>query len=265
MTRLTLVGGLVSALILTGCFNTVRSTATLDAQKVANLETFDYGPWNTLLKTHVNDVGQVNYDALKADRAALDAFVALMAAVGPKSRPALFDTREKQLAYYINAYNALTMFNVINRLPAMKSVMDDKNDFFYFTEFTLDGTPISLYKLENDLIRPTFNEPRIHFALNCASVGCPVLPAEAFLPETLDAQLERETQKFLHETRNVSVDANKTVTLSKIFEWYAVDFPPSPVEWIRAKAPDISLPAAGDPAMKISHRPYDWALNVQPK
>mgnify|MGYP004148575791 CR=1 FL=1 len=80
-----------------------------------------------------------------------------------------------------------------------------------------------------------------------------------------EAQLERETQKFLREPRNVSVDDKMTVILSQIFEWYAVDFPPSPVEWIRAKAPDISLPAAGDPAMKISHRPYDWALNVQPK
>jgi len=253
------------AVFLSGCFSTVQSTTKLDKTAVAKLDRFDYGPWNTLLKTYVNDQGQVNYGALMAARAPLDTFVALMAEVGPKSRPALFDTRAKQLAYYINAYNALTMFNVINRLPAMKSVMDDKNDFFYFTEFTLDGTPVSLYNLENELIRPTFNEPRIHFALNCASVGCPVLPAEAFLPETLEAQLERETQKFLHEARNVSVDAQKQVTLSKIFEWYAVDFPPSPLEWIRAKAPDIELPAAGDKAVKIAHRPYDWGLNIQAK
>ncbi len=254
----------ISAALLTGCFSTVKSTVKLDQKKIETLEDFDYTSWNTLLVTHVNDQGQVDYPALMADRKPLDEFVAIIGEVGPTTRPKLFDTRDKKLSFYINAYNALTMFNVINRLPAMKTVMDDDKDFFYFTEFQVDGKPISLYKLENELIRPTFNEPRIHFALNCASAGCPVLPAEAFVPEKLEAQLERETQKFLREPRNVSVDGKQMVTLSKIFEWYAVDFPPSAVEWIRQKAPDLTLPVSSEAApMKITHRPYDWALNAQ--
>jgi len=265
MTRSIVTATCLCAALLTGCFSTVKSNVQLDQKKIETLETFEYGSWNTLLETHVNDKGQVDYTALMADRKSLDEFVAIIGEVGPNTRPKLFDTRDKKLAFYINAYNALTMFNVINRLPAMKTVVDDDKDFFYFTEFKVDGKPISLYKLENDLIRPTFNEPRIHFALNCASAGCPVLPAEAFVPEKLEAQLERETQKFIREARNVSADDKKVVTLSKIFEWYAVDFPPSPIEWVRQKAPDLSLPAAGDTAIKITHRPYDWALNAQKK
>lgn len=249
---------LISLFAGAGCFSTVKPKVELDEGKLAALEAFDYADWTSVVTTHVNDKGQVNYTALLAKRAPLDRFVALIGSVGPNSRPALFKTREAKLAYYINAYNALTMFNVINRLPDMKSVNDDPKSFFYFTEFTLDGKAISLYNLENKVVRPEFNEPRVHFALNCASAGCPQLPAEPFLPDTLEAQLKRETDKFLHESRNVAVEGG-AVVLSQIFEWYAEDFKPSPVAWIKSQAADLSLPD-GAP---VKHRPYDWALNAQ--
>ena len=214
---------LMASLVLSGCFSTVKSSQKLDATTLSQLKRFDYSDWQSVLRAHVNGQGQVDYKALKANRVPLDRFVALMSSVGPKTRPELFATDAQKLAYYINAYNAFTMFNVINRLPAMKSVNDDIKNFFYFTEFEMDGGKISLYNLENEVVRKEFNEPRIHFALNCASVGCPQLPAEAFLPETLEAQLARETTKFLNESRNVSVE-NGTIVLSQIFEWYKVDF-----------------------------------------
>ena len=244
--------------LLTGCFSTVRSTQTISQSAVAKLQSFDYTKWTKLLKEHVDQSGRVDYGNLKANRAGLDSFVALLGAVGPTTKPGLFPTREDKLAYYINAYNALTMFNVINRLPKLKSVIDDKNSFFYFTEFLLDGQKISLYNLENKLIRPTFNEPRIHFALNCASVGCPQLPAVPFLPKTLEKQLAAETTKFLHEKRNVSVE-NGQIVISHIFKWYKVDFPPSAPAWIQSQAKDIKLPAGA----AVTYRPYDWALNAQ--
>ena len=206
----------------------------------------------------MNETGRVDYAALKTNRERLDRFVALIGAVGPNTKPSLFPTKAHQLAYYINAYNAFTMFNVINRLPKLKTVIDDKTSFFYFTEFPIDGGKISLYKLENELIRPRFKEPRIHFALNCASVGCPQLPAVPFLPKTLETQLAAETHKFLHEKRNVSVE-NGTVVLSHIFKWYKEDFPPNAMAWITSQSKDISLP----PAAKVTYRPYDWALNAQ--
>ena len=251
-------GALACALILSGCFSTATSTQKVTVTETRALKAFDYGDWQNILRSHVDGNGRVDYAALKADRVQLDRFVALLAAVGPNTRPDLFTTSEQKLAYYINAYNAFTMFNVINRLPSMTSVNDDIKSFFYFTEFLMDGDQISLYNLENKVIRKEFTEPRIHFALNCASVGCPQLPAEAFLPDTLESQLARETTRFLKETRNVTVE-NGTIVLSQIFEWYAVDFPPSPAEWVKTQDESITFPE-GAP---VKYRPYDWSLNRQ--
>lgn len=249
---------MLAALIVScaACGGVVKPKTSIPAAELKALTAFDYSGWTTLLKTHVNDKGQVDYPALKANRAPLDRFVAQIAAVGPKSRPELFPTDADKLAYYINAYNALTMFNVINRYPEIKSVYDSAANFFVLTEFLVDGDPIDLRALENDVVRKQFSEPRIHFALNCASVGCPQLPTEPFLPATLEAQLARETQKFLHEPRNVSLKDGRVI-ISEIFKWYAEDFTPSPLEWIRANASDLNLPAGA----AVDHRPYDWALN----
>ena len=246
------------ALVASACSSTVRPRVSLPPTQVEALQAFDYADWTRITTTLVDARGRVDYPKLAADRAGLDRFIALIAVVGPKSKPALFPTREDQLAYYINAYNALTMFNVINRYPAIQSVNDDPKDFFYFTEFELDGGEIDLSSLENKIIRPTFQDARVHFALNCASAGCPVLPAEPFLPATLEAQLSREATRFLHEERNVAVEGG-AIVLSQIFEWYAADFTPDPVSWIRAQAGDLDLPATAI----VRHRPYDWALNDQ--
>lgn len=249
---------ILTLLLCAACGGVVKSTVNLSDDTLAAMTAVDYAGWTEVLKTYVDDKGEVDYPKLKANRGKLDAFVAQIAAVGPKTRPELFKTRDDKLAYYINAYNALTMFNVINRYPEIKSVIDSKLSFFVTTKFVLDGTEISLYDLENELIRPTFKEPRIHFALNCASAGCPVLPAEPFLPATLEAQLARETSKFVHETRNVAVEGGKVV-LSEIFKWYAEDFQPSAVAWINGVAPDLKLPAKAE----VTYRPYGWALNDQ--
>ena len=246
---------IASPLVWNMLFSTVESPVTVDPKAIEAMTTFEYTDWAEVL-TLVDDQGRVDYQKLSADRSALDRFVATIAVVGPTTRPELFPNRGDKLAYYINAYNALTLFNVINRLPKMKSVHDDSKDFFYFTTFQLDGSSISLYKLENDIVRPEFEEPRVHFALNCASAGCPRLPSAPFLPGTLEAQLARETTRFLHETRNVRLDDGQ-VALSQIFEWYAEDFKPTPLAWIQAQATDLGLPADA----KVTHTPYDWALN----
>ena len=207
----------------------------------------------------MNSKGQVNYRALKAGRTDLDAFIGLIARVGPKSRPEFFPTRSHRLAYYINAYNALTIFNVINRMPGLKRVIDEKINFFYFTEFLLDGEAISLYRLENDIIRPQFNEPRIHFALNCASLGCPQLPTQPFLAGKLHDQLSAETSKFLQDRRNLSIE-NQQIIISEIFKWYSEDFRPNPIAWIKKTIPSLQLSAG----MPVTYGAYDWQLNSQP-
>jgi hypothetical protein len=106
------------------------------------------------------------------------------------------------------------------------------------------------------VIRKGFREPRAHFALNCASAGCPRLPRAPFTGASLEQELAYETQRFLHEERNVARDG-KDVILSALFGWYEEDFAPSPLAWIRERAPDLELPAAAP----VRLRPWDWSLN----
>ena len=252
---------IVVLLFVVGCGKTVTSNVKVDEGALAKATAFDYADWTTVTTQYVDGEGKVDYARLKAERGPLDRFVATLAAVGPKTRPDLFPTKNDQLAYYINAYNAFTMFNVIERYP-IASVNPDtagQISFFVATKFKMDGEEINLLDLENKVVRPQFKDPRAHFALNCASGGCPVLPNEPFLPATLDAQLDRETNEFLHEPRNVTMENGKLV-VSNIFDWYKDDFQPSVVEWIRAKAPDLNIPAD---VKTYEVRPYDWALNDQ--
>jgi hypothetical protein len=112
------------------------------------------------------------------------------------------------------------------------------------------------------VIRPTFKDGRVHMALNCASGGCPQLPQHAFLPNTLDAQLDQETRKFANEQRNVDLDATKkTLRLSHIFDWYKEDFGKQPdkvISWINKwRGPEAQLPVDA----KIEYVDYDWTLN----
>lgn len=220
-------------------------------------EHFVYDDLAAVLAQHVDDQGRVDYAGLKQARAPLDRFVALLSVAGPELTPQWFPTREHKVAYYVNAYNALTLFQVVERLPDFTNPYDNKITFWGTTRFLLDGKLTSLHALENDLIRPTFKEPRVHFALNCASAGCPMLPREPFLPARLEVQLARETSRFLGQERNVVVQDGALV-LTQIFEWYGEDFPGGPEKWVRARRNDLS------PAERVTFRPYDWALNKQP-
>lgn len=254
-------GGTFLALLAAG---PVRS-ATMD---------FSYDDWQTVLEASVDDKGFVDYDGLRTDRAALDRFLEQLKVAGPQSTPELFAGREDQLAYYINAYNALVFDGVLRLDRDAKTVWGFTKTgygFFVRMKFDLDGQEISLKKLEDDLVRAGFQDPRIHAALNCASAGCPRLPREPFLPQTLDAQLEAAMVEFVGEERNCAVDTvAKTVTLSRIFDWFRDDFEnyPKPLgegggtllDYInRYRAPDAQIPAD----FEIEFGPYDKALNRQ--
>ena len=224
---------------------------------LAGLTRFDPSDWTTVLRLHVDDQGRVDYEALLEAREPLRRYLALIEQVGPSTRPELFATKETKLAYWINAYNAATMDQVLRRWP-IDSVIDNKISFFAITRYRIDGRSLSLYSIENDIVRKEFGDARIHFALNCASIGCPQLPATPFLPGRLDEQLDRETRKFLSEPRNVSLDGS-VLTLSEIFSWYAEDFSPDVVSWVRARRPDLGIPDD----VTVEYGKYDWGLNRQ--
>jgi hypothetical protein len=248
---------------------------------------FSHTRFDRVLQRFVDDDGRVDYRKLKQDPRDLDRYYHLIATYSPDNHPELFPSENHKLAYWINAYNATAIKTVLTYYP-LSSVLDikppavfffltDKSGFFVFQRLTYGGKTTSLYYLESSVIRERFQEPRIHFALNCAALGCPRLPQEAFTGEDLQRQLYEETLKFLSEERNFKIDhEEKTIYLSSIFKWYEKDF----LDEIQDRFPDrkgtlldyvtLYLPAekayelnkAGD-RYKIDFVPYDWGLNDQ--
>src|SRR5262252_10094394 len=152
--------------------------------------------WTKVLTRHVDDAGRIDFDSLRQNHADLDRVVAFIAAVDPDSQPQRFPDKHSRLAFYINAYNALAMCGVVQAgVPESLGGLT-KFTFFYLRTFVVGGKSISLYKLENDVIRP-LGEERIHFALNCMVVSCPRLPRTAFSAAALDRQLDSAARAFV--------------------------------------------------------------------
>ena len=266
-----------------GACTTVRPP--LPGPEPGSVRAFSYGDFDAFLRRTVDDLGQVDYAAAAADRADLDRYLGQLAAVSPDSHPALFPTPADRLAYWINAYNASVISLVLAYYPIasvtdvrapfpLRFLLPRPAGFFVFQRVELGGVAMSLYHLETGLVRERFADPRIHFALNCASAGCPRLPAEAFTPDALEAQLERETRRFLGEPRNVRVNGDtQTLHLSAIFDWYDDDF----TDWLAQVHPDeeptlasyvrVAAPAGTAEALRrcagcrVEFVPYDWSLN----
>ncbi len=203
--------------------------------------------WNTLLQKYVSASGQVNYYGLKGEKEQLDIYIKLLSENYPNSK---WD-RNEQLAYWINVYNANTVKLILMNYP-LKSITDlDKP---WDQKFIAVGKiSYSLNQIENEIIRPIFQEPRIHFAVNCAARSCPPLLNEAFTPEKLISQLEKQTRAFINSSAN-KITTNK-VELSKIFDWYGEDF--GELLSFIGKYSNVGVKGSA----KISFLEYDWALN----
>lgn len=211
--------------------------------------------WGRVLAEHVDSDGAIDFVGLRERPRDLEAYVAWVAGHGPRSTPALFRTRESRLAHYINAYNALAMYQVV----ATPRRPEERVRFFVTSRVLIDGRSMSLYALENDVIRP-LGEPRVHFALNCMVRGCPRLPQGPFTAGRLDTMLDAETRRFLDDPRHVQVDPPlRTVRLNSILRFYTADF--------LAAAPSLpayvnryrSAPIPED--YRVRFIPYDWTLH----
>src|SRR5262249_22086562 len=154
--------------------------------------------WTNVLSPHVDDSGRVDFDSLRRNHADLDLVVAFVAAVDPITQPRQFPDKYSRLAFYINAYNALAMYGVVQAgVPESLGGLT-KFVFFYLRKFTIGGKPISLSKFEDDVIRPLGDE-RIHFALNCMVVSCPKLPRVAFSAAALPGRLYPAARPFTRD------------------------------------------------------------------
>jgi hypothetical protein len=228
----------------------------------------DVALYQQVLQAYVQEDGLVRYAALRHDIAGLDEFVRQIAPVSPRSHPGLFPSRESKLAYWINAYNALVLWAFARDYPEKKGRLQGlfgRGVFFYRMKFTVGGEKRSLASIENEIIRKEFREPRIHFALVCASSSCPKLSRQAYTEKNLETLLETETRRFLNEPRNVAIDATRRViTLSKLFDWYKEDFGRTQREMLDflARYRESDRSSLSENGWRIQHFEYDWSPNA---
>jgi hypothetical protein len=244
----------VALVLLAACSTLVSAPDAPAASPQAALDA-----WARVLAGFVDARGEVDFEALARNRSDLDLYVRHVADTPPTSLP----QGQERLAHMINAYNALSMFNVLQSgIPATHAGWN-KVTFFVLRKVQVGGQALSLRSFENDVIRPVtrgLNDPRVHFALNCSAVACPVLPRTPFSAPALEAELERETRAFFARTDNFRIDAaSRTVWLSELLDFYPEDFVPMPaaslLEYANRYAPQ---PAPLDYLVRFT--PYDWTV-----
>jgi Protein of unknown function, DUF547 len=227
----------------------------------------DFSVWDRLLRQYVDDQGRVDYRAWKnQDFKTLAQWLSTLEHIDTAS--ALTDAQ--QLALWINLYNAFTIATILERYPiaSIRPTIFGLSNwlaflwFFQRRVYRFAGQTYSLAQIENQMLRTRFGDPRIHFAIVCASVGCPLLRSEAYTAETVTQQLEEDAARFINNPAKVRYDAQTGMLYcSKIFKWYRQDFlavSPSIPEYIRTYlTADVPLSAS----TPIAYLYYDWSLN----
>lgn len=219
---------------------------------------------------HADGVNRVDYARWKAsvaDVKAVKAYVAAVSALPLSKLP-----RNEAFAAWANLYNAITLSVVLDRYP-VASIRDIKSDGLldpkaYFGPWrtkrvAVEGRLLSLDDIEHEIMRPTFKDPRVHYAVNCASIGCPSLPAKAWSEATLDADLDQAARAFINHRRGVEVLADGGLRVSSIYKWFAEDFGGEDAKVIahlrKYAAPGLAAQLAN--AKGIAADQYSWALN----
>ena len=225
---------------------------------------FSHELFDQVLQKYVNSQGRVDYAALKNNPGTFESYLNLLAVNAPSDKAPF----QAGLAFWINAYNALTIKGVLDHYPTT-SVRKIKlfGGFFSRIKFQVGGRSYTLDNIEHDIIRYEFGDPRIHFALVCASLGCPTLENRAFVPETLEKRLDNTTAKFINNPEKVRLDReNGVLHLSQIFEWYAEDFEDthgSVINFILEYLPEADAAFLKKEEVQIQYFKYDWSLNAQ--
>ncbi|TJY37843.1 DUF547 domain-containing protein [Pontimicrobium aquaticum] len=214
------------------------------AQKV------NHDQWTTLLKTHVDSKGNVDYKGFKKNVNKLDAYLKTLS----QNKPASNASKNEKLAYWINVYNAFTVKLIIDNYP-IKSIKDIKQPWDQ-KFFNIGGETMSLNHVEHEILRK-MAEPRIHFAIVCASFSCPKLQNKAFTAHNLETQLTDATKEFLADTNRNEISKNN-IKISKIFDWFSKDFTKngSLIDFLNQYS-DINI----SPNAKKRYKDYNWDLN----
>jgi hypothetical protein len=250
------------------------------AQRLAASFDHAYSRYADVLRAFVRPP-RVDYAALVKGRAALDAAVDVFAQPGAEEERAW--TRDERLAFWINAYNAFTLRAIVDHYPihAPWLTLQPRNSIRQiggvWTKLTwrAAGRTLTLDDIEHKILRPEFKEPRVHFAINCASVGCPPLAADPYRAATLDAQLDAAARRYVASPQGLRIQGN-TLLVSKILEWYGEDFvarfaPDAAGSSDRVEravrsvierfGPPSAAELARKPTSRIRFLDYDWSLN----
>ncbi len=228
--------------------------------------TFDHSLFDQILKQYVDDKGLIDYNGIAKDRRFFKYMQSLKTA-----RPQEL-SRDGQRAFWINAYNAITIDKVIKWKPK-KSVRETfipgvwtSTKIFTSRKNVVAKEQLSPDDIEHEILRKRFKDPRIHFAIVCASSGCPPLPRIAYNEENVQIRLEEETRKYINSTRGTRIDrAENTLHLSKLFDWFKSDFVEksgSVIDFVRPYLREEVVRFL-DRKPKIDFLQYDWALNAK--
>lgn len=232
--------------------------------------------YDTLLARYVRPradgltlVDYARWHASTPDRAALDAYIAALAARTPASM-----ARGEAMAFWGNLYNAITLKVILDRYP-VQSIRDIKSagGWFDFKSYTgpwretrvkVEGKALSLDMIEHEIMRPTFKDPRVHYVVNCASIGCPNLMPRAWHAQTLEEDLDAAARAYINHPRGVTVLANGSLRVSSIYKWFSADFGGEDKHVIdhfrRYAAPALAARLSAE--VRIAEDSYDWSLNA---
>jgi len=223
-----------------------------------NSQTVSHQKWQSFLDTYLvqqNEYTLVNYKSVTTqDKQSLKSYISDLAALNPKSL-----NKAEQYAYWVNLYNALTVDLILDNYPV--SSITKLGGFFSFGPWgqeiiDIQGKTLTLNDIEHRILRPIWNDPRTHYAVNCASLGCPNLQSSAFTAENYNQLLDKAASEFINAKKGVSVNGGKT-QLSSIYDWFAVDFGGEKQVINHLKKYRDDLPAS---LGKVSFD-YDWSLN----
>jgi len=241
-----------------------ETAAQMDKNPASDTVNADYNDFLAKYVVPQGDINLVKYaDVTPEDKAKLDAYIDSLANSGPPS-----GSDEAVMAYWFNLYNAETVSVIVDNYP-VKSIRDIGGSLFSpgpWDEKTLTvaGKPMSLNNIEHDTVRKQYNEPRIHYGFNCASIGCPNLKTTAWTAETFEADLTQAAKDFVNSPRGIAVDSKGRITASSIFKWYKEDFGGSDASVLAhaAQYATGNKKSALEAAKKINKFDYDWSLNI---
>jgi hypothetical protein len=235
-----------------------------------SMNDIDHAGWDRLLKKYVDGDGRVDYRSWKANREdiqRLDQYLGHLSAAS-RQRPA---SREARLSFWVNAYNAVTIRGILREYPTT-SIRNHTAKLWGYNiwkdlQLYVGGDPVSLDAIEHEILRK-MSEPRIHFAIVCASIGCPRLLNQAYEADEIDAQLQTNAKDFFARSQNFKYDSDgRRFFLSAILDWFGDDFGSNQKARLRRIAAwlpsEAAAQAARQNAVSVSFLDYNWSLNTQ--